>query len=800
MAGCSKFDDPDHSAGLPEDGGFKKGSGTVVRSTLRAVPATVPDPFLNQTRGQRNLFAWAFLAGLILLAALAGPFWAGRIYTHDDLGAFHLPVRAFYAEQLARSEPFDWTPGLFAGFYLSGEGQAGTYHPMHLLLYRFLPLSSALALEVLLSYPVMLAGTYFFLKRRLGRRDAAMFGSLVFTFSGFNLLHFVHPNAIAVVSHVPWLLWAIDLRMTDSSARKAAGAEAGIAFLTGSQLLLGYPQYVWFSLLAEACYVAWVAGEPGARRFRSVWRRLAFAKAAGLMLGAVQLLPTIDALAHSARHSADAAFSALGSLHALNLTQLIAPYLFTDRVLVGNTHEYGLYIGAVPLVLLVWLRTEWDQLGRLRRLSAAVAGFGAIAFWLALGEGGQLYRLQQLLPLVGNFRCPCRYIVLCHLATSVLAAIAMMRLVRRMERGQESSALRLRPLWITVAVSAVVAAFGLIFRNHPYIASPIAILAGPLLISVAAILVSWAARGSRPALVGLILFAALDLGVYGLSYAVYPHTARPHRYMASITLPPAGSGGRVMADLIRFDEIKPHTGNQMTMAGWHRLNGYAGLEPARQLDYGQLAALRVAGVRWVKKGQTTAEITGLVEHDDRWLEVPGPLGRVRLVTRVRPSQNPAADIQKIPLESTVLVERPLDLPAGIPGTARIVSDRPGRLHVRTRCPTEQLMVVSESYHNGWRVEVDGRPGTVLRVNGDFMACVVPPGEHQVRLEFQPWSRRWGMVLSCLGLTIVLVSAMNHLIRPTRSPSGRPLGNSQGVTHQPEATARDGAGHLAGASG
>jgi len=30
---------------------FKKGSGTVVRSTLRAVPATVPDPFLNHVRG-----------------------------------------------------------------------------------------------------------------------------------------------------------------------------------------------------------------------------------------------------------------------------------------------------------------------------------------------------------------------------------------------------------------------------------------------------------------------------------------------------------------------------------------------------------------------------------------------------------------------------------------------------------------------------------------------------------------------------------------------------------------------------
>ena len=32
---------------LEEGREFKKGSGTVVRSTLRAVPATVPDPFLN---------------------------------------------------------------------------------------------------------------------------------------------------------------------------------------------------------------------------------------------------------------------------------------------------------------------------------------------------------------------------------------------------------------------------------------------------------------------------------------------------------------------------------------------------------------------------------------------------------------------------------------------------------------------------------------------------------------------------------------------------------------------------------
>jgi len=58
--------------------GFKKGSGTVVRSTLRAVPATVPDPFLNrgesssQPAWQTNLTEYgpAILAGLIPLLVI----------------------------------------------------------------------------------------------------------------------------------------------------------------------------------------------------------------------------------------------------------------------------------------------------------------------------------------------------------------------------------------------------------------------------------------------------------------------------------------------------------------------------------------------------------------------------------------------------------------------------------------------------------------------------------------------------------------------------------------------------------
>ncbi len=204
-----------------------------------------------------RLSAWILLAALVCFAVLAAPFFGGRVYVADDLGEFHLPLRSFYSRQLERGEPFDWMPTLYGGFYVTGEGQLGGYHPWHLLLYRYLPLGAAFDIELLASYPLLFAGTYFLLRRLVGRRDAALLGALAFTFGGFNLLHFVHPNAVAIVAHLPWLLLTIDVTLSTASAGARATALLCTGLLTASQLLLGYPQFVWFSLLAELAFVGW---------------------------------------------------------------------------------------------------------------------------------------------------------------------------------------------------------------------------------------------------------------------------------------------------------------------------------------------------------------------------------------------------------------------------------------------------------------------------------------------------------------------------------------------------------------
>jgi hypothetical protein len=59
----------------PSAAWIKKGSGTVVRSTLRAVPATVPDPFLNHAPSAdaaQRLSGWLrVLMPLLLVAGCA---------------------------------------------------------------------------------------------------------------------------------------------------------------------------------------------------------------------------------------------------------------------------------------------------------------------------------------------------------------------------------------------------------------------------------------------------------------------------------------------------------------------------------------------------------------------------------------------------------------------------------------------------------------------------------------------------------------------------------------------------------
>ena len=103
----------------------------------------------------------------------------------------------------------------------------------------------------------------------------------------------------------------------------------------------------------------------------------------------------------------------------------------------------------------------------------------------------------------------------------------------------------------------------------------------------------------------------------------------------------------------------------------------------------------------------------------------------------------------------------------------------------TDAPARQLLIVSESYHEGWRARVDGRATRVFRLDGDFLGCVVPAGRHDVRFRFQPRGEQAGAWLSVLGLGLIaavplLARAAGRGLVPR--PAFRPVSPANLVMH------------------
>jgi hypothetical protein len=368
-----------------------------------------------------------------------------------------------------------------------------------------------------------------------------------------------------------------------------------------------------------------------------------------------------------------------------------------SRVVGQNTHELGMYVGAVPLVLCAWLASR-----KTRYLSAkrVFMGLALVSLVYAFGEFGPIYRVQSWLPMVSAFRFPCRAIVVFQLAVAGLSAIALVELLREHPREAQSWHAGMGLVSIAVTVAAL-----LLWPEQS--ASWPLIAAGPLLIVFAVLLVRACERGCPLAPTALVLFTAADLAAYGLSYAVLRGTSDLNQFASSGSLPPHPTVGRVVADdRSHFTPLR--TGNRMLLAGFSRADGYAGLEPAAQIDP------NAAGVEWIRQ-------------QNSWRKQTHPLAKVRLT-----SSN---------------------------ATPNVVRDDPGNIVVDLDLDWPNTLIVAERFHAGWKATLDGAVIPIVR-RDHVLACNVPAGCHRLELRFAPTSLYCGRLLSLCGLgftVLILVS-------------------------------------------
>jgi hypothetical protein len=76
------------------------------------------------------------------------------------------------------------------------------------------------------------------------------------------------------------------------------------------------------------------------------------------------------------------------------------------------------------------------------------------------------------------------------------------------------------------------------------------------------------------------------------------------------------------------------------------------------------------------------------------------------------------------------------------GTVAIERYRNTEILIGSTARTPGYVVLNDPYQDWWTAEIDGTETPILRANGIFRAVHVPPGRHQIRFVFRPFSGAW----------------------------------------------------------
>jgi uncharacterized membrane protein YidH (DUF202 family) len=754
----------------------------------------------------RYLMIFGLLLGFLVLMSNTD------VPLSDDLGAYHYPFRVIYSESLKQGKTWEWNRAVFCGYDVHGEGQLGGDHPWHRLIYQFLPVNAAFKLEWFVPYPLFGFGMFWWLRRwRLGR-EAAVMSALTLTLSGYMVQRNVHMNATQVIAHLPWLLglqWLVLRRIRQQQPwSKLTWPLVGIALLTGSQLLLGYPQYVLYSVLIEGVHALALCSLLGPRSTTQTsvnpfaeetpesnsdsfgkdeptptaistpqkWPRflgaLTIAKVVAIFLGASQLLASWDYLRLSERANWSGEEALYGSWHPLNLLQLVAPYALPNQVYGGdNNHELSVYVGTLALVMMLYGLFSKPKKPTMRVLRGLGICLCLLGFSLAIGEFGPFKHLLPIMPVFNRFRLPCRATLIMLVGIVLLAAVGWQRL-RVVSRtlmhetfDYQKLTTLLKPLshlLIAIALTLIVVlatVYYYVDRNMAFNLLIFQVVAFPL------IHLLMLNKVFLPKLVGCFVIALLiETGMYNNHFFDFTSSAFDDSNKLDFN---KYNNRSCDAELLQ-------SGNQFALNHAH-VNGYAGVKPKRISHYEIIPEQNCesVGIQDLQLLKTANE-TNNSDSNNNFFGYPilpplieYPLEKPFLVAEFLPSKDWFPAITQVSLQQTAITEHSVELPGlkkvqtkdnvnSEPVTSLSVQPTltdPGDMHYAIQTDRAALLVTTESYHHGWQATVDGQPVTPVRVNGDFLGVPVPANAQSVECRFVSKIHQIGRWTSCFALVL-----------------------------------------------
>jgi hypothetical protein len=147
------------------------------------------------------------------------------------------------------------------------------------------------------------------------------------------------------------------------------------------------------------------------------------------------------------------------------------------------------------------------------------------------------------------------------------------------------------------------------------------------------------------------------------------------------------------------------------------------------------------------------------------IEFTGALPRAKLYSNWQVNRSDEETLQRLASPSfdphqSVLVADPIAAaPAATPNppdnSVKIVDYKSKRIELETDAKAPSVLLLTERFNPKWRVEVDGKPATLLRCNFIERGVYLESGKHQVVFRFVPSMATFYTSLAGVFLGLVL---------------------------------------------
>ena len=718
---------------------------------------------------RRHAAPLGLLGGCWLLVIF--PLLGGEVLAGGDILLQERPFFHLLGQALSRGELPLWNPYLLCGVPHLAAMVGSPLHPFHLLL---APLGPELAVNLAAALHLLLAavgayGLAFHLFRDI---PGGLVAAGIYALGGFAIMHLAagHLSLLASFALVPAVLLALDRLLCAPGAARLLLAALALGLLA----LSGHPQVTLLGMVGAGLFVL-------VRLF--IWRPLApppvgrglllmlAAATLGALLSAIQWLPALTYAARSGRAAVtDSAFFDMGALESSALALALSPGALDPRAVQVPWEVCG-FVGIIGALLVA--------AAPLRRGRPAAVLLALLVLSLIPALGPAYAWLVQVLPGLGLFRVPGRFLALASLWSALLAALAMSKISARQTLAIIPGLLLLAAL-VSWGVDGV--------QARPFWISVLLPLAGAGVLAGLTLAGRLRHHRFRWALAALLL---LELGIFaGPRLRTIPAPAGIHPDIARTIL----QDGQRQRLLI----LPPIPLNSAVQARVPGISGYFPAAPERIRHYFTLAAGQPEDLQMVRfiprsfssalshlgmgfvlaRAGTRAPTflkTVLTRGDQTLLALGSSRPRAQLRRRFTraASASEAARVATRPgvdLKQVAVLEGPL--PAALPGEAYQGTDKIRwldtslrQLSLEVKLARPALLVLADSHDPGWVAQdALGRALPVVPVNGVLMGLSLGAGAHRIVLTYRPWEVAWGMGLSLLGLALLLCFGLLPWIR------------------------------------